>query len=287
VISWLYNDLTGAQLSFLDVICLIAAIPVTIVYKASANAAPFPSTDPFTVGLLAATTFAEVEAQFVTAGPSGLVTARPAKLAASGPAPVLDQGRLKVFGFVAGITALVGSVALAVTSNIQRTIDAASPTAFPKTLAAVAALSNVAYVSPNIATLINAPTDTWYSQVNNAVTAISLVKGFAAIPFAANKPIQIAFAATETLINIVWNVPVVANIVVNHADFDTTYKSLIPESIGNFAFNFGGILELPIAQASATPKLVMILAQAGLMTTYGYLMVVAGGIYQWAPGQSH
>jgi hypothetical protein len=291
VISWLYNDLTGATLSFLDVICLIAAIPVTIVYKASANAAPFPSDDPFTVGLLAATTFAEVEAQFVTTtGPSGLATARPATLAASGPAPVLDQSRLKVFGFTAGVTAMIGSVALAVTSTIQKTLDMVSANPFPKTLAAIAAVCNVAYVSPNIATLINAKTDTWYSQVNNAVTAISLVKGFGAIPFAAteNKAIPMAFATTETLINIIWNIPVVANIVVNHANFDTTYKSLIPESIGNFAFNFGGILELPIALIN-TPvaKITMILVQDGLMMTYGVLMVVAGGIYEWAPGQSH
>ena len=68
------------------------------------------------------------------------------------------------------------------------------------------------------------------------------------------------FAFIETFINVVSNVPVIANIVYNAGTETTTYKSLIPESIGNFCFNIGGILEFPIALMAPSPaKLVVIL----------------------------
>ena len=89
------------------------------------------------------------------------------------------------------------------------------------------------YVSPNIATLINAKTDNWYADMNNALTGISIAKGFAAILFATteNSLIQKAFLFVETTINIAWNVPVIMNIYVNYAAFNTTYK-VVDFSIG-------------------------------------------------------
>ena len=78
------------------------------------------------------------------------------------------------------------------------------------------------------------------------------------------------------------------NIVVNHSGWNSTYKSLIPESIGNFAFNLGGILELPIDRTSdLKAKAIEIAVQDGFMLIYGTLMVVAGGIYEGVSGQTH
>jgi hypothetical protein len=85
-----------------------------------------------------------------------------------------------------------------------------------------------------------------------------------------------AFPAVETTINIVWNVPVIMNIVVNKDHAYTTYKALIPESIGNFAFNLGGIVELPIVIAKGTVKYVLIGIQDALMIVYGALMLTSG-----------
>ncbi|MEA2203076.1 MAG: hypothetical protein QOI89_3816, partial [Solirubrobacteraceae bacterium] len=74
---------------------------------------------------------------------------------------------------------------------------------------------------------------------------------------------------------------------------NTTYKSLIPESIGNFAFNLGGILEAPITILLPNPDpdekialAVLIVGQGVLMVTYGVCMVVAGDIYDH-PDQHH
>lgn len=43
ILSWLYKKISGGnQLSILDLLCLVGAIPVTIIYKVSFDKAPFP-----------------------------------------------------------------------------------------------------------------------------------------------------------------------------------------------------------------------------------------------------
>ena len=52
VLSWLYKLLTGEDLSFLDLLCLIAAIPVTLIYKAtSVGLLAFPASGIATMPL--------------------------------------------------------------------------------------------------------------------------------------------------------------------------------------------------------------------------------------------
>lgn len=290
ILGDLYHELSGEDLSFLDLICLITAIPVTLIYKATAQKAPFPADDAFTRGLLAAQNFAQIQALFVQTPRTPAPVAAAAN--ASAPdAPVLDQARLKTFGFVTGIVSLVGANVLMVVTNVQRLFDATDvPVPYAKTLATIACVGNIAYVSPNIATLINARTDNWYANLNNVLTGISILKGMIAIPAAAyNKPIVgKVFAFVETFINVVWNVPVIANIIVNKDVWNTTYKSLIPESIGNFAFNVGGILEFPIALVKdPKAKAILIVVQAALMVAYGRCMIIAGGIYEFGKDQQH
>ena len=296
VLSWLYQYLVGDALSFLDLICLLGAIPTTLLFKIAGGAAPFPAEDAFTTGLLGAASFSAVQALFVTTSPSPRALTTPSALAlpmspAAGDSPVLNDARLKTFGFVTGVFALAGSVVLIYTSAVQRTLEIIGlDNARPKTLATISCIGNIAYVSPNIATFINAKTDNWYQQLNNVLTGISLVKGFANIPLAinTNKAVALISPAVESLINLVWNVPVIMNIIDNKDRWNTDYKSLIPESIGNFAFNLGGILELPITLIKdPKAKIITVLVQDAFMLTYGLCMPIAGGIYQWAPGQNH
>jgi hypothetical protein len=300
VLSWLYKDLTGDDLTFLDLICLIAAIPVTIVYKLTERKTPFPEKDAFTQGLLKAESFADIQKLFIVSqqsvgtAPRGSAPMLQAGALESGD--VLDQAKLKTFGFVTGIVSLCGAVALVVVTNVQRTEpDGGFPKWLQYTLATLAAASNAAYVSPNFATLVNAKTDNWYADLNNAVTLLSILKGLVGIPLAiyVNEPKSITFGLIETGMNIIWNIPVIANIMVNQKAANTTYKSLIPESIGNFAFNLGGTLEAPITILLPNPDpdekialAVLIAGQAVLMVTYGVCMVVAGDIYDH-PDQHH
>lgn len=281
VLSWLYHELTGDDLSFLDLICLIAAIPATIVYKATAGSAPFPRSDAFTDGLIGASSFAEVKAQFLQNQPSAAMTA----LADN---PPLDQAKLKVFGVVTGVASLAGGAVLVVANSFQRALDLIRLDA--TWLASVSCVGNIAYVSPNIATIINAETGLWYQQLNNALTGVSIAKSIAAIPLATttNPIVKKMFPAVETIINAIWNIPVIANVVVNKDVWNTTYKSLIPETIGNFAFNIGGMMELPIAlDEDPVSQEGLAVVQSGLMLSYGVCMVTAGGIYAWDAEQDH
>jgi hypothetical protein len=284
VISWLYKELTGDDLSILDLFCFIAAIPATIVYKIAKDVAPFPKGDAFTNGLLDASSFEQVQSQFFTA-PSQMMS-NVAGVTATNDSPVLDNARLKKFGFVSGIFAAVGSIGLVVVTALQRASEN-NPEGFaatwPKTLALLGAIANVAYVSPNIATFINVKTGTWWQQMNNAITVISIMKGFANVTLATLPSRHIApkiSSGLESVINLVWNVPVIVNIIENKDDWNTTYKSLIPESVGNFAFNLGGMLDFPIAMAKE-PPLPAYVVQYGLMISYGGLIAAAGGINQY------
>ncbi|MCX8961600.1 hypothetical protein EHW64_10675 [Erwinia psidii] len=274
VISWLYKKLTGDDLSFLDLICFIAAIPATVVYKIACNETPFSNDDPFTQGLLAAQNFDQVRSEFFV---NPTVAAQSSKALVLSEQPVLDDHRLKVFGFVSGFFALAGSIGLIIATTRQRAGGDEMPVSQKKTLALVAAVSNVAYVSPNIATLINAATDTWWQQMNNVLTSISIIKGFVNIPLATlpGNTASTISAGVESVINLLWNIPVILNVIENKNKYNTTYKSLIPETIANFSFNFGGMLEYPIARKK-DPR--MCLAQYGLMLGYGVVILIAGSI---------
>ena len=73
--------------------------------------------------------------------------------------PVLDQDKLKTFAFVTGIFSVVGAVVLIPVMTIQRAAEAFDfEITYAKTLATIGCLGNIAYVSPNLATLVNAAT---------------------------------------------------------------------------------------------------------------------------------
>ena len=91
VLSWLYKDITGNDLSVLDLLCLIPANPTTLVYKIAKNTTPFPSDDPFTVGLINAKSMEDIRALFFVSPAPKLTSAR-APMALSDPTPVLDAG---------------------------------------------------------------------------------------------------------------------------------------------------------------------------------------------------
>jgi hypothetical protein len=278
VISWLYRKMTGNDLSFLDLICLVAAIPATIVYKfTSDGVAPFPKDDPFTVNLIHAKSFQDIRNAFFTTPPQ----AQPGLTAAGLPVfsqPVLNGKALKAFAMTSCVFALAGSVVLVITTTVSRLLEIAELPA-PKSLATITAIANIAYVSPNIPGLINAKTDNWYQELNNAFTGVSILKGFINI-FVSGELAPKASAMIESYLNAFWNVPVIDNIIDNKNLWNANYKALIPESIGNFCFNIGGMMEFPITiDPDVTSKALSSLAQFGFMALYGVFMPIAGGIY--------
>jgi hypothetical protein len=293
VLSWLYHDLTGENLSFIDVICLVAAIPVTIVYKIAAQAAPFPEGTPFTDGLLAAKNWSEIRAQFYQT-PQAIPAAFASRAVAMSEAtPVLDEASLKIFSFTTGIVSCVGMAVLGVVTSVQRGTSDVFDKTYVKTLATIGCVGTLAFLSPNYSALINVETNTWYADFTFAITSIGILKSMASIPAAAynSKPAKLALSFIQSFAIMVRLVPTIANIVYHKDAWDTTYKSLIPEAIGNFAFDFGGMLEIPIVVSVTTenPDVTVVLAaiQLTLMATFSVCMTIAGGIYLFVPGQTH
>jgi hypothetical protein len=293
VLSWLYHDLTGENLSFLDVICLVAAIPVTIVYKIAAQAAPFPEGTPFTDGLLAAKNWSEIKAQFYQA-PQAIPAAFASRAVATSEAtPVLDEASLRIFSFTTGIVSCVSMAVLGVVTSVQRGTSDVFDKTYVKTLATIGCVGTLAFLSPNYSALINVETNTWYADFTFAITSIGILKSMASIPAAAynSKPAKLALSFIQSFAIMVRLVPTIANIVYHKDAWDTTYKSLIPEAIGNFAFDFGGMLEFPIVVSVVAEKkdvtAVLAAIQLGLMATFSVCMTIAGGIYLFVPGQTH
>ncbi len=291
ILSDLYKDIAQEELSFLDLICLISAVPTTIIYKIAAGVTPFPKGDSFTVALLNARSLSDFQNAFFTPDTTNTLQAPKGNQSLQSQAsPELNQGRLKTFGFVAGFVAMAGSIIMIGAMAKQAAVPDIEGIPPSKTWVTIIAVSNIAYVFPNISGIINFKSDNWYQQMNNGLTCISLVKGFVDIWFVTSTVWKSRVSPfIETAINFIWNFPVGANIYYNKNDVTTTYKSLVPESIGNFAFNGGGILAFPIAMANNNKELQAVLmgTQYVLMASYGVCIVIAGGIYEWVPGQDH
>ena len=66
VISWLYKKFISGNepLTILDAVCLVAAIPATVVFKIAENEAPYPADDEFTQKLIGAGSWTTIEALF-------------------------------------------------------------------------------------------------------------------------------------------------------------------------------------------------------------------------------
>ena len=194
---------------------------------------------------------------------------------------------MKIFGFATDFFAFGGSIVCGVTNTILKALSLLQ-LPLPKSLLTINAVGNVGYVAPNLPAWINVTTDDGPTELNNALTAISIIKGFANIFFSSSSTYSKVSSGVESLINCVWNFPVAVTIGENAGEVDTTYKSLVPASIGNFAFNFGGALDLIITASEEEPEVYgpLVIAQDGLMLIYGLCMPIAGGIYAFAPNQT-
>ena len=93
---WSESCRGGVPHRFSRALGLVAAIPVTIIYKAAApgEVAPFPDGDPFTEGLLAAKNWSDIQAQFLVA-PQALHAEAALAAFTAADDPVMDEAKLK------------------------------------------------------------------------------------------------------------------------------------------------------------------------------------------------
>ncbi|KAF7128407.1 hypothetical protein CNMCM5793_003137 [Aspergillus hiratsukae] len=163
VISPLYKKFVGDDLSFLDLVCLIGAIPTTIIYKLITKTAPFPDNDQ---------TQALINAGDMTTIINIITSDSPCEEKAVTAAQGLNTTGASLSNIVTAslnITAFFGSIIVALFSALKRY---GYPT---PTIRIVSATSYLIYTSPNITGLwIN--NEAWYTLTNDTVTGISIIK---------------------------------------------------------------------------------------------------------------
>ena len=159
VLSWVYQKYAGAPLSFMDLACLITAIPATIIYKIAHGTAPFPD-DATTTALIDAPDFATIRSILAEPSPEPSF-----ELDAAAAVPLANAGdRWK---FSANVLALAASLGVSTFSAIK--------IYYPTS--AVASVGNalcyIPYCAPDFGI---ATAQTWDQIMNEAITGISIVK---------------------------------------------------------------------------------------------------------------
>lgn len=210
VISWLYKKVSGNDLSMLDLVCLIIAVPTTVVYKIIAGEAPFPDNN-VTTELIQAPDFESLR-NLCNGNTSSInkLDANAHTLMVSADEKTTNQKLV----LAAGICSTIGAVGVSVFGPLKTKF----PTGIPgKVFSALNGGSYLAYALPDIVGQIPDLKDKkWWAITNEIVTDICIIKamidmsiGFKKVP----SPGWNAFSPWFDFgSNIVWQVPTTAAI---------------------------------------------------------------------------
>lgn len=165
VISWLYKEVAGDDLSLLDLICLITAIPMTIGYKLIADAPPFPD-DATTTALINAPDFASIQR---ICNPVTLTAkAAPEAVALDESISPSVNNKLVLAG---GILSAYGALAVSYYAPIKQKSPEIKP------IVVLSGLSYLLYVAPDVMGQIPDLQDRkWWAIANNIIADLFIVK---------------------------------------------------------------------------------------------------------------
>jgi hypothetical protein len=268
ILSSMYNDITGNQLSFLDLVCLIGAIPATIMYKLlrEAGEAPFPK-GPATDALIQAPDFASIvkllspTAQLKAAPRSHAVaeTTAVAKTHSSGTtngavmkATAVNLSPGDAVTVVLNFTAFFASLAVDVCifakllwSIGTKMVDPDNQEPIPVALGAVASVSYVLYCGSDFPGLWNKP-DLWTNILNDCITGFSISKTFADNLGCGTRSkiwIDIGSPVTEFLTNFIWLSPAIGGLWANPPAKPSDWIGFA----ANMVFDVGGMTTIGTA----------------------------------------
>ncbi|THU98097.1 hypothetical protein K435DRAFT_965130 [Dendrothele bispora CBS 962.96] len=244
VISSLYKKISGDDLSFLDLICLISAIPATIVSKLATGNTLFPDNST-TSALINATDFNNLTS-LLRGGQQVSVTklavaasaSNQTKLAASlSPA---DNANAAL-----NIIALVGSGAFNFCTLLKSN---APPGAVPTPVLIATFVSYLAFVAPSLTTVWGSTTG-WAVDMNDIVTFTAICKAYEDVSMG-NNPAWVngASPVIDCILNLAWLASGIDLYVIsNHKTSDKWSFS------GAIFFDVGGILA-PATSSQFVPK---------------------------------
>jgi hypothetical protein len=282
VISGLYKEISGDDMSLLDVICLIVAIPATICVKLFSGAAPFPD-DATTAALIGAPDFATI--QQIRNPPKAFAAALELAAAAPGSGvdpndPTSDKSRLtKNLVLSAAILALFGEY----TENIVGSVRREYPNM--TLLIALAAILYLPYNAPSffgdIPKLAERDEKTWPDWMNLTLTSGMAVKAGADIGIAKIRAAADIWEEAEPwvdwAVSVVWMVPTIASAV--YADPDpVTWLNLV----AGMAFCLNGTLAPAMANAKDLVTIVAMDSEAAAYNHIWGLLSVAAAVTGYA-----
>lgn len=287
VLSGLYKEISGDDLTLLDVICLVVAIPVTICGKLFGGAAPFPD-DATTAALIGAPDFATIQRIRNPAKAVALATELAAVAPrATDPADPTDPDSTLTKNLVlsSAILALFGEYAVNIIGSIRRE--------FPESarLLALGAVFYLPYNAPSIfgdiPNLASGDETTWPDWMNITMTSLMAIKAVADIGIVVS-PAAETWAEAEPWVDgaicLIWMAPTIAS--AYYAANPTTPESdtarkfdvavAVLNGIAGLAFCLNGTLAP--AQALAKDPVTVVAVDstaAALNHTWGLLSVAA------------
>ncbi|KAG9236245.1 hypothetical protein BJ875DRAFT_482409 [Amylocarpus encephaloides] len=253
VISKLYKTFTGNDLSILDVACLVAAVPATIIYKAISNQTPFPD-DNISRDLIEAPSFPDMQ-QVLNANAAVKTTVK----------------------VVFNIAAYVGAGLVVVLGAIKEGTD--NIPVVRNIINGIFASSFLIYVGPSIAAVFDGAT-TPHGKAYNAITAIAISKTMAdsCEPLSSNLIWGEAISPVlETVINVLWIIPTIGLVVENSSPTTNDYISLAAGLASGLAGSLA-FIDLKILAITGPVKLAVEAVAALLTMMYGVLSVLYGGL---------
>jgi hypothetical protein len=251
VISALYKKISGEELSTLDLLCLIAAAPATIIYKAVTNQTPFPDNQS-TRALIEAPDYASIQQLF---------SGNDADTAA----------RLKSFCVVAEFAGMAGSWFLTLLSKFKLPFVAANkPDKIPGFVHEISIPIRLLTLLPTIALgcipeVVGGPG--WETTMYLTMASIAFFKTVVDTSEIGDKDIYLKVSPyVDYAIAAIWIVPAVARLV-KDSSRDSAYIVMGRALAADFALMLG-----PVVWNVADPEVRLI----ALAVTDGMYLVSAG-----------
>ena len=257
VLSKLYEDIVGGPFTVLDVACLIAAFPITVIYKATRGEAPFPAGD-MTTSLTNAKDMAALQA----------VLFPPSASAAHGVSYHVDSGSLLDRLTISGnIAALVGAFFMSwitlVKSGFPK-VPGPLEDAKNKKLTPINSALYLLYVFPDA--LITMPGwyklgYNWTTDFNSVCTTLGIGKAVvdAYSPWmvkVADKYNNWIAPGADFIINAAWQIPTTFGFYYQFdgKSADTSDANEIVSFIGGTTFDISGMLSPLLVKCSNLPE---------------------------------
>lgn len=262
VISQIYREATGDALTVLDAACLVAAIPVTLLYKLtdSQHETPFPD-DDFTRALIAARDMQELRA--VLQGGEGARALR-------------QSAEYRKLEKVCALCAIPAAAVLCFVTPFR---DAFSDN---WALAVIGTITYVVYCAPNLPAIVEDSRSKWYNWLDFGITCFSIAKACGDVSLCAYSEkgpnpwllevLKKYSPRVEFVVNLAWFAPVIGSLNASHTEKD------ILNAIGNSGFNIGGMAALPMSFDDPRAKAVGLVTFIAGDVVYGYMNLLVASL---------